>query len=150
MNKLVVAVFSDERAANNGVRKLKDLRKKDGTLFESFAVVARSADGKLALRDNVHGASAATAGALIGALAGFSAGGPPGAAFAATAGALFGLSADLINRGADTQFVKKVARELSPGKIAIVAEVPEGRIEDFRTQMETADGMVIQCGQFSE
>jgi uncharacterized membrane protein len=65
MSKFVVAIFFDEAAGNNGAHKLKDLRKKDRTLFESLAVVARSADGKVSVKESVHGASAATAGALM-------------------------------------------------------------------------------------
>ena len=144
MAKFVVAIFSDEATADNGARKLKDLGNEDRTLFESLAVVARSADGKLSVKDSVQGASATAAGALIGAVAGFSAGGPVAAALAATAGALFGRSADLLNRGADTDFIKKVARELSPGKVAIVAEVPEDRMDDFHARMEAVGGTVVQ------
>jgi len=53
-------------------------------------------------------------------------------------------SADLLNRGADTDFIKKVARELSPGKVAIVAEVPEDRMDDFHARMEAVGGTVVQ------
>jgi uncharacterized membrane protein len=144
MSKFVVAIFSDEAAANNGARKLKELGNKDRTLFESLAVVARSADGTLSAKDSVQGASATAAGALIGAAAGFPAGGPVAAALGATAGALVGLSADLLNRGADTDFIEKVARELSPGKVAIVAEVPEDRMDDFHARMEAVGGTIVQ------
>ena len=146
MSKFVVAIFFDEAAGNNGARKLKDLRKKDRTLFESLAVVARSADGKMSVKESVQGASAAAAGTLIGAVAGFPAGGPAGAALGGTAGALFGISADLLNRGADTDFIKRVARELSPAKVAIVAEVPKDRMDDFHARIEAVGGSVVQCG----
>jgi uncharacterized membrane protein len=146
MSEFVVAIFSDEAAANNGARKLNELGSKDRTLFGSFAVVARSADGKLSVKPSVQGASATAAGALIGAVAGFPAGGPVAAALAATAGALFGLSAELLNRGADTDFIERVARELSPGKVAIVAEVAEDRRDDFHARMEAVGGTVVQCG----
>jgi uncharacterized membrane protein len=146
MSKFVVAIFSDEAAANNGARKLKELGNTDKTLFETLAVVAKTSDGKLSVKESAQGASAAAAGALIGAVAGFPAGGPAAAALAATAGALVGLSADLLNRGADTDFIEKVARELSPGKVAIVAEVPEDRMDDFHARMEAVGGTVVQRG----
>src|SRR6516164_7053157 len=101
MSKFVVAIFSDEAAADDAARKLNKLRNEDKSLFESLAVVARNAEGKLSVKDTVKGASAAAAGALIGAVAGFPAGGPAAAVLAATAGALVGVSADLLNRGAD-------------------------------------------------
>jgi uncharacterized membrane protein len=147
VSKFVVAVFSGERSADNEVRNLKQLRKRDRTLFEALAVVGRRADGKLSVKHAVKGASAAPAAALIGALAGFSAGGPAPAAFAAAAGALFGVSADLVDRGVDDTFIRAVARELSLGKVAIVADVPEGRIDDFHAQMEAAGGIVVQRGK---
>ena len=96
MSKFVVAIFFDEAAGNNGARKLKDLRKKDRTLFESLAVVARSVDGKLSVKDSVQGGSATAAGALIGAVAGFPAGGPVAAypcCDGRSAGRAFGRSA---------------------------------------------------------
>jgi hypothetical protein len=64
----------------------------------------------------------------------------------ATAGALFGISADLLNRDAGTAFLENVSRELFPGKIAIVAEVPEDRIREVQGQMESVGGTVIRGG----
>jgi uncharacterized membrane protein len=131
MSKFVVAIFSDEAAADMAAHKLNKWGDEGKPLFESLAIVVRNAEGKLSVRDTVKGASAAAAGALIGAVAGFPAGGPAAAVLAATAGALVGFSADLLNRGADIDFIKKIARELSPGKVAIVAEVPEDRMGEF-------------------
>jgi uncharacterized membrane protein len=145
MNKFVVAIFSDEAVAISGARKLKDFGNKDRTLFDTLAVVARSADGTFSVKDSVQEASATPAAALIGAVAGFAAGGPAAAALAATAGALVGLSADLLNRGADADFIERVARELSPGKAAIVAEVPEDRTDDFHARMEAVGGTIVRC-----
>jgi hypothetical protein len=85
-----VAIFSDEAVASSGARKLKDLGNKDRALFDLLAVVARS--GTFSVKGSVPEASATPAAALIGAVAGFAAGGPVAAALAATAGALVGLS----------------------------------------------------------
>src|SRR5205807_4860350 len=135
-----------EAAGNNGARKLKDLRKKDRTLFESLAVVARSADGKMSVKESVQGASAAAAGTLIGAVAGFPAGGPAGAALGGTAGALFGISADLLNRGPIRTSLRGSAANCLRRKVAIVAEVPENRMDDFHARIEAIGGSVVQCG----
>jgi uncharacterized membrane protein len=145
MTKFVVAIFSDEAKASEGARMLKDLRRKDSGLFKSFAVVARTSDGKLSIKESVlEGPGAAAAGALIGALAGFPAGGPMAAVLGATAGALVGISADLLHRDAGTAFLEKVSRELFPGKAAIVAEVPEDKMDDVQVQLESVGGTVIQ------
>ena len=59
---------------------------------------------------------------------------------------MFGISADLLNRGAEPDFIKRVARELSPAKVAIVAEVPKDRMDDFHARIEAVGGSVVQCG----
>jgi|SRR6516164_3891958 uncharacterized membrane protein len=148
MSKFVVAIFPDEVKASDEARRLKELASKDsGSVLKSLAVVGRTPDGKLHVKESiVEGASGAAAGALIGALAGLPAGGPAAAALGATAGVLFGISADLLNRDAGTAFLENVSRELFPGKVAIVAEVPEDRIRDIQGQMEAVGGTVIRGG----
>ena len=147
MSKFVVAIFPDEAKASDEARTLKQLVSKDSSALKSVAVVGRTPDGKLHVKERiVEGASEDVAGAMIGALAGFPAGGPVAAALGATAGALFGISADLVNRDAGTKFLENVSRELFPGKVAIVAEAPEARVLDVQAQMESVGGTVIRGG----
>ena len=84
MSKFVVAIFPDEVKASDEARRLKELASKDsGSVLKSLAVVGRTPDGKLHVKESiVEGASGAAAGALIGALAGLPAGGPAAAALA--------------------------------------------------------------------
>ena len=91
---------------------------------------------------NEH-ASGTAVGTFIGALAAFLAGGPVAAVIGATAGGLFGLSADLINRGASKTLLEKVSRELLPGKAAIVAEVSEEGGTIFEADIASIGGTIM-------
>jgi hypothetical protein len=62
----------------------------------------------------------------------------------AAGGALFGLSADLINRSAGRELVNKVLNDLSsPTKSAVIAEVSEGEGVALDARMETIGGTVL-------
>ena len=87
-----------------------------------------------------HGAAVA---ALIGGLAALP-GGPVAATIFASGGALFGLSADIINRSAGRELVNKVLHDLSSQtKSAVIAEVSEGEGVALDARMETIGGTVL-------
>lgn len=81
-----------------------------------------------------EGLGGTAVGALIGGLAGLPAG-PLGAAIGAAGGAIIGNSADLIGQRAEEELAQKIARELAPGKAAIVAEIAEDGVAVVEAQM---------------
>jgi uncharacterized membrane protein len=145
MSKFVIAIFSDLVKAREGAHLLADRHAKDGV--QGLAVIAKDDNERLSLKEIVHEHASGTAvGAFIGALAGFPAGGPVAAAIGATAGALFGLSADLINRGGSKALLEKVSRGLLPGKAAIIAEVSDDRVSTFETEIVSVGGAIVRTG----
>ena len=80
--------------------------------------------------------------------------GVPGAVYCAPAGAaggaLGGWFADLYNLGVDAEFLDDVARVMTPGKYAVVAEVAEGWTAPVDARMEALGGTVFrrsECDQ---
>ena len=84
----------------------------------------------------------AIVGALIGALAGLP-GGPLAVTIAAAGGAVIGISADLVNQGADAEFTDKISRELARGQAVVVAEVAEDGVMAFEARMASIGGAVV-------
>jgi uncharacterized membrane protein len=82
-------------------------------------------------------------GAMVGALLGVI-GGPAGVVAGASGGTLVGSAIDLFNYGVDADFVGKVSDELSPGKVAIVAEIGETWMTPLDTRMSSLDGVVLR------
>jgi uncharacterized membrane protein len=131
-----------------GAHLLVDRHAKDGEVLQGLAVIAKDDNQRLSLKEIVHEHASGTAvGAFIGALAGFPAGGPVAAAIGATAGALFGLSADLINRGGSKALLEKVSRGLLPGKAAIIAEVSDDRVSAFETEIVSVGGAIVRTAK---
>jgi uncharacterized membrane protein len=89
------------------------------------------------------GLGGTTVGALIGGLAGLPAG-PLAATIGAAGGAIIGMSADVINRRADTEFVDRVSRELAPGRTAVVAEVADEGAIPLEALMAEIGGTVVR------
>ena len=148
MSKFLIAIFSDLVKAREGAHLLVDRHAKDGEVLQGLAVIAKDDNQRLSLKEIVHEHASGTAvGAFIGALAGFPAGGPVAAAIGATAGALFGLSADLINRGGSKALLEKVSRGLLPGKAAIIAEVSDDRVSAFETEIVSVGGAIVRTAK---
>ena len=78
-------------------------------------------------------------GALVGLLAG-----PEGMVIGAAAGSMMGASADLINLGVGADFLDEVGEHLSPGMVAVVAEMEETWVTPVDTRMEALGGTVYR------
>jgi uncharacterized membrane protein len=142
MRKFGVAVFSDETAASNGSRALKELID-HGTTVDASVVVVKNANGSISVLDRSGRESHAIAtAAMIGGLAGLPAG-PLALAMGAAGGALIGASAELTDRGVDTRFLTKISHELTPGKAAIIADLEDDSWPLFDARMKECGGTVI-------
>jgi uncharacterized membrane protein len=147
MSKFVVAVFPTEAKAYEGTRVMKDLQAEGSLALYSMAVVAKSADGTLGVREAADKGPLGTGvGALTGGLIGLI-GGPTGAAAGIVSGTLIGSWSDLFNLGVSKDFLDKVSRELTPGKCAVVAEVEEDWVTPLDTRMEAIGGTVLRQGR---
>jgi uncharacterized membrane protein len=144
MSKFIVTIFSNETQAYEGVHALKQLDDEGSiTLFET-AVVEREANGKLIFKARtetplVGGGLGALVGALIGVL-----GGPVGAGVGAAAGALAGGGVGLLQQEVSEEFLEDIARGMTPGKFAVLAEVSERWTAPIDTRMASLGGKVLR------
>lgn len=144
MSKMLVVAFDEEAKAYEGARAMRDLHREGDISVYAAAVVARDAEGKVSVKDEVDEGPIGTAvGMLTGGLIGLLAG-PQGMVIGAAAGSMMGASVDLINLGVGSDFVDDVADQLAPGKVAVVAEVDEYWTTPVDTRMEALGGTVVR------
>jgi uncharacterized membrane protein len=144
MEKMLVTVFDNESKAYEGSRALRELHAEGSLTVFGMAIVAKSADGKLSVKQSVAEGPLGTAvGSLSGGLIGLL-GGPVGAAIGLSAGALLGMFRDLSNLGVSADFLDRVALELTPGRVAIVAEIFEDWVTPLDNRMGALGGVVVR------
>jgi uncharacterized membrane protein len=125
MDKMLVAVFITETAAHEGLTALKDLDRTGDIALYATAVIAKDAAGKVSVKQAVDEGPVGTAlGALTGGLVGLL-GGPVGVLAGASLGAAAGMVVDLGESGIDAGFLSEVANAMTPGKVAVLAEIQE-------------------------
>jgi uncharacterized membrane protein len=144
MDKMVVVAFDSERQAYEGVRILKELHAEGSITLYGDAVIAKDANGTVAVREAADSGPLGTAvGMLTGGLVGML-GGPVGVAVGAAAGTVSGSVFDITQLGIDSDFVDEVASHLKPGTAAVIAEIQEEWILPLDTRMEAAGGVVFR------
>ena len=125
MNKLLVAVFDTETAADAGLKALRGLHEAGDITLYASGLLTRDMSGQVTVRkpldaSPVGAASGLAVGALIGLLAG-----PAGAVVGAVAGTMAGAMRDFWVAGVGLDFIEEAQSHLQPGKTALVAEVEE-------------------------
>lgn len=141
---MIVVVFDNEKNAYEGAKALKDLHAEGSITLYSSAVIAKDAAGKVSVKQMAEPEPLGTGlglvtGSLIGLL-----GGPVGVAIGAGAGTLGGMLHDFAKVGVGEDFLDEVAHQMTPGKIAVLAEVQEEWVMPLDTRMEAAGGVVIR------
>jgi uncharacterized membrane protein len=142
MDKMLVAVFERERHAAAATCAIKDLCEDGVLLVYAFAVIAKAA-GRISVVDStgddcsdpVLGVATRN---LIDLLAEPSCSGHD-ANLDATAGG------KMAKAGIDAVFLDEVARHLSSGKAAIVAEIEEEMTTAMDAVLESQGGIVFRC-----
>jgi uncharacterized membrane protein len=144
MNKMLVAVFGTETAAYDGLSALKDLHTRGDITLYATAVISKDSSGAISVKQTADKGPVGTAlGMLTGGLAGLLAG-PVGVALGFAAGGAAGLVFDLAELGIDTDFLDEVAKALSPGKTAVLAEVQETWSTPVDTRLGKLGGLVFR------
>jgi len=142
MNKMLVVVFNDETKAYEGVKALKELHDEASLTLYATAVIARDANGEVIVKEAADKGPIGTAvGLLTGSLIGLL-GGPVGLVVGAYGGAIGGLTYDLVQLGISSDFLDEISQKLTPGKVAIVAEIDEEWVTPLDTRMEMLGGIV--------
>jgi uncharacterized membrane protein len=144
VDRILVAVFADEMTAKQGAQALKDSCADGASTLMGVSVVSKDARGKLTVAEEYHeSARAGIVAALIGALAGWAAGGPMAALIFAAGGALIGISADMIHRGGHVEAVKRVSNDLPRGKSAVITRLSQALDPDVNAIMNRLGAKVV-------
>ncbi len=143
-DKMIVVIFDNEKNAYEGAKALKDLHTEGSITLYASAVIAKDATGKVSVKQMTdQGPMGTGLGLVTGTLIGLL-GGPVGVAVGAGAGALGGMLHDFAKVGVGEDFLEEVAQQMTPGKVAVVAEVQEEWVMPLDTRMEVAGGVVIR------
>lgn len=144
MNKLLVAVFDNEVAANAGLNALRSLHAAGDITLYAHGVLARDVDGRVSVKQSTDAGPVGTAtGLAVGSLIGLLAG-PAGVAIGALTGTLAGAMRDFWVAGVGLDFIEATAAHLQPGKVALVAEIEEEWVIPVDTALEAAGGHVFR------
>lgn len=125
MNKILVAVTDSEKAAFESVAALKDLHANGDITLYATSVIAKDETGKVAVRQEADSGPLDTlvgivGGSLVGLL-----GGPAGALIGGWIGGGAGFMYDLFKVGVGVDFMDEMAATLTPGKVAVLADIDE-------------------------
>lgn len=143
MDRMLVVVFDNESKAYEGSRALQQLEGEGSIAVYAARVVAKNPDGTTTVKQGTDSAPLGTlTGTAVGSLVGLL-GGPVGAVGAAS-GSLIGAMADFDNVRVGSDFLADVAERLTPGKVAVVAEVDEEWATPVDTRMEALGGVVLR------
>ena len=144
MDRMLVVVFDNEQKAYEGKKALLELEDDGSIGLYAYAVLAKNADGTAALKQgNDFGPIGTLLGTSFGSVIGLL-GGPVGMAVGTLAGAAAGSAVDLSNAGVGYDFIDDVSKELSPNKVAVVAEIEEDWTTPIDTRMEAIGGRVFR------
>jgi uncharacterized membrane protein len=144
MNKLLVAVFDNEAAADSGLEALRALHAAgDITLYDT-AVLARDAKGKVGVKRSMDsGPNGAVTGMAVGSLIGLL-GGPVGVAIGAVTRTVAGAVRDFWWAGVGLDFIESATEHLQHGKVALVAEIEEEWVIPVDLALEASGGLVFR------
>ena len=144
IDRMLVVIFDDESKAYQGKKALLALENEGSVSVYASAVIAKNADGTIAVRQIDDAPPLGTIfgtplGSVIGLL-----GGPAGFAVGTAVGFLAGLTADLRNARIGEDFIDDVKKDLLPNKWAIIAEIQEDWTTPVDTRMEAIGGIVFR------
>ncbi len=144
MNKLLVAVFDNETAADAGLNALRALHAAGDITLYATGVLARDAKGAVSVKKSMDTGPAGTVtGLAVGSLIGLL-GGPVGVAIGAVTGTVAGAVRDFWVAGVGLDFIEAATQHLQPGKVALVAEIEEEWVIPVDSALEAAAGQVFR------
>jgi uncharacterized membrane protein len=144
MDRMLVAVFDNESKAYEGKKALLQLDNEGSIGVYAYAVLAKHSDGTSTVQQGDDpGPLGTLVGTSLGSLIGLLAG-PAGVAIGAVAGMTAGGTVDIHNARIGDDFVDDVSAKLTPGKVAVVAEIDEDWTTPVDTRMEEIGGTVFR------
>lgn len=144
MNKILIAVFDSEAAANSGLQALHRLHAQGDITLYATGVMMKDAGGVITVKtplveEPVGAALGLAVGSMIGLL-----GGPVGVAVGAMTGTVVGAVRDFWVAGVGLDFIEEAEKFLQPGKTALVAEIEEEWVIPVDAALEAAGGRVFR------
>jgi uncharacterized membrane protein len=144
MNKMLVAIFDNETAAEAGVQALNRLHSRGDITLYASGVMVKDMNGKIALRKSIdQGPIGTVTGLAVGSLIGML-GGPVGMAVGAVTGTMAGAVRDFWMAGVGIDFIEQAESFLHPGKVALVAEMEEEWIIPVDSAIESIGGRIFR------
>ena len=144
MNKLIVAVFENEKDALEGLNGLKELHDKGTITLYSSVIAVKDGLGIVTMKDmKGRGGSGTVKGMAIGSLVGLI-GGPAGFGIGAFAGSMAGLLFDMNNAGVDADFIDDISDAMKPGSITLLAEIDEEDHSSVDMKMQEYHGLLFR------
>ncbi len=144
MNKLLVAVFDTETAADAGLHALRNLHATGDITLYATGVLIRDASGHVIVKKTFDASAiGAATGLAVGGLIGLL-GGPVGMVVGAAAGTVAGAVRDFWAAGVGLDFIDEATAQLQPGRAALVAEMDEEWVIPVDTALEAAGGQVFR------
>jgi uncharacterized membrane protein len=144
MERMLVVFFDSETKAYEGRNTLLDLDNEGSISVLAYAVLSKSNEGKVSVKQsNEAGPIGTLVGTSVGSLIGLLAG-PVGMVVGASAGLLTGMITDLDNTRVSADFVDEVARQLQPGRFAVISQIEETWTTPVDLRMEALGGTVLR------
>ena len=145
MEKLIVIVFDNEQKALDGLEALKELEREGDISIYEAQTIGKEPSGAVRLINyaDMLTLPAVAGGTAVGALLGVL-GGLLGVVVGASAGALIGAIGDAVDLGVTDDFVGDVTTALTPGKVAVVADIAEDWAAPLDERMERIGGLVFR------
>ena len=144
MNKMLVAVFDNEAAADAGLQALRNLHAAGDITLYATGVLAKDAKGVVSVKKSMQpGPVGTAAGLAVGSLIGLL-GGPAGVAIGAVTGTVVGAVRDFWIAGVGLDFIEEATKHLQPSKVALVAEIEEEWVIPVDAALEAAGGHVFR------
>jgi uncharacterized membrane protein len=144
MNKMLVAIFDTESAADAGLHALRRLHSEGDITLYATGVIAKDASGLVSVKSSIERSNAgAGLGLAVGSLIGML-GGPLGMLIGASTGAVAGSVRDYWVAGVGLDFIEEAERHMAPGKVALIAELDEEWVTPVDEAMETVGGLVLR------
>jgi uncharacterized membrane protein len=144
MDRMLMVIFDNETDAYEGKRRLMYLDAEGSITVYACAVIAKQPDGIVTVKqEDSIGPLGTLLGTALGSLIGLL-GGPPGVAIGAAAGFAAGGAVDLNNARIGEDFLDDVKKQLSPNRVAVVAEIEENWTTPVDARMEPLGGIVFR------
>jgi len=144
MDRMLVVLFDNQTKAYEGKKALYELDNEGDITVYAQAIVSKNKEGGALIKESedygpLGTVLGTTFAALIGALFG-----PVGMAVGAAAGATGGVTFDIAKAAIGEDFIDDVSKMLTPGKVALVAEIEEDWTTPLDTRMEAVGGTVFR------